>query len=90
VQIAETDNSSAKTWGGKTTSDDPTHFLNGGVAQLVAVLAGLQQNHQVGPQAANEGVDPQCDGQLGGIHRVQVAHQKKGDHRNAATKHLLK
>ena len=62
MQIAETDNSSAKTWGGKTTSDDPTHFLNGGVAQLVAVLAGLQQDHQ-GPQAANEGVDPQCDGQ---------------------------
>ena len=89
MQIAETDNSSAKTWGGKTTSDDPTHFLNGGVVQLVAVLAGLQQDQQ-GPQAANEGVDPQCDGQLGGIHRVQVAHQKKGDHRNAATKHLLK
>lgn len=65
MQIAETDNSSAKTWGGKTTSDDPTHFLNSGVAQLVAVLAGLQQDHQ-GPQAANEGVDPQCDGQLGG------------------------
>ena len=69
------------------TSD--SHFLNGVVAQLVAVLAGLQQDQQ-GPQAANEGVDPQCDGQLGGIHRVQVAHQKKGDHRNAATKHLLK
>ena len=87
MQIAETDNSSAKTWGGKMTSD--SHFLNGGVAQLVAVLAGLQQDQQ-GPQAANEGVGPQCDGQLGGIHRVQVAHQKKGDHRNAATKHLLK
>ena len=72
MQIAETDNSTAKTWGGKTTSDGPTHFLNGGVAQLV-VLAGLQQDHQ-GPQAAKEGVDPQC-GQLGGIHRVQVAHQ---------------